>query len=320
MDCKEDDELIKSKYEEIIDSMSFKVAIFGIEHVPLAHDFMQVLIYNEVLDNRDRHNYSTVDTIENTIKYYKSTKIVVESWLYSNIHRDGGFIKQHVLNPFLTQEAYNHKAIQYSDILESYTLNRTDFINHSRYGQSFDDYSTNIDEKEEKYYKTTDDINNIPLKRKHIMEADAFMILYDVRYQNELNKTTNLLNEIFEVKGYDKLLDKLQKDQMCFFPISLIGVQHNYQQPVSIGAIIDNNIPETISRSQINNIAMEYCVDNERMQLYQNDSTFDAAINAQKFAELEAFTETVVNYYYYRSLNEHQISKLKKYTSSCLIL
>ena len=32
------------------------------------------------------------------------------------------------------------------------------------------------------------------------------------------------LDEIFKMKGYDKLLDKVRKDEMCLFPIELIGI------------------------------------------------------------------------------------------------
>eukprot|EP01084_Bolivina_argentea_P142867 250946_1 len=70
----------------------------------------------------------------------------------------------------------------------------------------------------------TEEKKDISLKTQHILDADGFMIVYDSRYPDSLDKSKKYLNQIFTIKGYDKLLETMKHDHMCFFPITLIGI------------------------------------------------------------------------------------------------
>eukprot|EP01084_Bolivina_argentea_P162826 283315_1 len=327
----------KSTYERILDTNTFSVAIFGFDDILLSHQFIEVLISSELQHNRQQWIY-TINNIEDTIKYYQAAPISFEPRVekHHRKHPDKGYyIKVNVLNPYLTEEAYNHKSIKYSDTIKTYqytdvydfirngNLRRFNFDNylHALHHNNTDiktDTSNGKEEEDEKYLINNDEICNIDdeninkdkvtLRTKYILEADSFMICYDVRYQTYLNRIRTYLDEIFMLKEYDKLLDEFKQNRMCFFPVTLVGINLD---------LIKKNTNK-ITNVQINKLAVEYCVANERKQLFdvgQGDGYW------QKRKEMEAFATTVLDYYYYRSLSETQINK-RKYitTNSCCLL
>ena len=219
------------------------LCIFGIEDVSFFQQIIHILRYKRSIPQR-AHWISQVKTIEDAIKFYKAA--AGHCHCHASSEGKARRIQFKIINSFLTEDVYNHKSIKYSNIIQNYPYKdyywylRTNYGYHGpngvyAYGHNVPAVAAgNIgvnttEQREEKYsidiYDDDDeDTERFTLRTNHILMADAFIIFYDVRYQSELQKVQKYLDEIFKMKGYDKLLQKVKKDEMCLFPVYIIGI------------------------------------------------------------------------------------------------
>ena len=178
-------------------------------------------------------------------------------------------------------------------------------VNLNYFVGQFDNDDNKDDEKDEEMKR-----NEMTLKMKHILEAEGYIILYDVSDQDSLNKVKNYLDTIFGLKGYNKIKEKLKSDEMCFFPICIIGLNEE--------KVIDKS--KQVSLSEMNQIAMKYCVTHQRMRTFF-ENTYNGNY-AEKRIEKQGICDVFIDYYYYRSLSENEINERKSnmHSSACFIL
>ena len=191
-----------------------------------------------------------------------------------------GYFKLNFINPWLTDAAYTDPSIIHS--------------------------ANNIFREETKEEKGDDDT----LEMRHLMEAESFFIVYDMRNTQSLEDTKKYIQRIFRVKGFDEELSKMKRDQMCTFPISLIGVNRD-----DIGKV--NGVDtEMISTSSAARFAIDYCLDFAFMDL---GTIYDDYWESSR--ELSSFVLHALDYYYYKALADEQVEELKrKARTSCTIL
>ena len=299
---------------DVPDYPIFKACVFGIDDFKKCSPFLRVWRrQNRVY--KDPYSWEKLENIDDAIKHHKAAPFTFITWTWRN---DLNRVDCHIINSFLTENIYTHKSIKYSNIIQNHQYSTfTEFREFLQYGTNpwYNNNHNNNDhddeEKEQKYSNNDqEEHKQDTLRTKHIMAADAFMIVYDIRYQKELDKVRQYLDEIFEMKGYDKLLEKVRNDEMCLFPISLIGV--NWDKTTD-----QNN---KISRAQINEIAMKYCVNVDWIEIFvevgANRGYYD-----EKSAEIRSFTNNVLDYYYYESLSDDRIKSLKATKNNeCFIL
>ena len=155
------------------------------------------------------------------------------------------------------------------------------------------------EEREEKY--AMDDLHHhTTLLTRHITEADAFIIVYDVRFIEELEKIKIWLNKIFKIKGYDKLLDTMKQDGMCFFPITLMGINNKLELPI-FDKDKDEKKNMKITMSKIEKFSLDYCVD------YLSANIFADTSWGARLAFLNGlcyFRANVVTFHKYMSLED----------------
>ena len=245
--------------------------------------------------------------MKSAIKCYQSVEVTNSM----DVRHKGLYtVSCQIINAFLTESAYKHSLVKYSNIIQNYQYqNFFEFFRYTRQNPQFFNDNNDDAKDDEKYDNDGEDQKMDTLRTKHIMTADAFMIVYDIRYQKELDKVKRYLDEIFKMKGYNKLLDKVREDEMCFFPISLIGI--NWDETTD-----QNN---KISRAQINEIAFKYCVNVDRVELYRDYNDW-SGYYVEKHAEARGFTNHVLDYYYYRSLSDQTVKRLKETANNdCII-
>ena len=244
--------------------------------------------------------------INDAIKYYKGISIKFSGYVFSR--NDIWYANAQIINPFLTEQAYKLPSIKYSDIIYNYQ-HQSYYTLQQVYAASMNQ-SNNDADLEGKYENTDEDnFGKMTLRTKHILAAHAFMIVYDITKPAELTKVKRYLDEIFEMKGYDKLHQKMKDDGMCLFPVLLVGV--------NLDKVKDHS--QKVSLAQISKIALEYCVDQDRIRLFR-DYKRGSAYNDRK-AEVANFIDLVLDYYKYRSLTDDEINALKKQKDiECLIL
>ena len=133
------------------------------------------------------------------------------------------------------------------------------------------------------------------------------LLFSDTRYQSELQKVQKYLDEIFEMKGYDKLLQTVKNDEMCLFPVYIIGINWD----------IDGDKMDQISNAQMAKIALDYCCFTDRMKLFSDVWPVARTVGFQ----MVDFTESILDYYYYRSLTDQQKDSMRfKRDSYCVVL
>ena len=216
--------------------------------------------------------------IYTSIKKYQKESIMTH---YNNLT----FINPHLLDEaYDTRELNEFAAAQDSEVVQS--------------------------EGCEEKYVTEDNNQHMTLQTKHIIKADAFIIVYDVRFIEELEKIKIWLDKIFIIKGYDKLLDTMENDGMCFFPITLMGINKNVPFR-TLDEDKDEKENMRITMSKIGKFSLDYCVD------YLSTSLFDGAL----WKSLRDFRENVVTFYKYMSLEDKSKYSLQTYNSNtCYIL
>ena len=322
----------QSRYNEIEKNGICKMCIFGIEDLELRQQFLHVIRHGYRFPRRSywNHNFtvnvwpqtSQINNVNDAITHYKSGQLM----FYGSAPRLNS-VRCHIINSFLTEEVYNDESIKYSNIIKSHEYPTIGYWVYFAYAMNGNpryyinqndntaNTQTNIDEKdeeEEQKYANDDDKNEkITLRTKHIMAADGFMIVYDVRYQSELDKVKKYLDEIFEMKGYNKMIDKLRKDEMCLFPVSLVGINMDLVEEER----------EQISNIEISTLASEYCVDTERIYIFsRDDKGKEVPGDSLLSGYTESLVQSMVDYQYYISLSHQQINKLKEERSDCIVL
>ena len=322
----------KSKYSDIETNRECRLCVFGVEDLGLRQQFLHVIrtgyrIYRPSYWNDSwRFNYwpqtSQINNINDAIRHYKSAPFTQ----YHPVQRLNG-VTCHFINSYLTEEAYNDESIKYSNIIQMNDYPVTNYWIYFSYGMNGDpryyrnqnananqtaNVNANSDEKDQEEQKYADDEDEkITLRTKHIMASHGFMIVYDVRYQSELDKVKKYLDEIFEMKGYNKMIDKLRRDEMCLFPVSLVGINMDFIEKGK----------EKISNAEISKLASEYCVDTERIYLYSEDDTGKTIPGCPSInGYIESVAQSMVDYQYYISLSDTKINKLKEERSDCIVL
>ena len=319
------------KYESLVNGTS-KVALclFGVEDVSLLQKVTHVIRWGYSIRNESDWR-SQINNSQDAIKFYKNC--AARFRLTSSAKGKHCTIQYEIINSFLTEDVYNDKSIKYSNIIQNRpyqnyvtylrTIANVNYdgtyygVAHAPYTYGIANLAINTnqiqDEIKEDSYTINDDLKKIEnermtLRTKHILAADAFIIICDCRYQSELDKVKKYLDEIFKIKGYDKLLPKVRNDEMCLFPIAVFGINWD----------VDNGDKlQKISRSQINQIALDYCIDGDTIRLFHAVYGNANAVRIQ----LVTFAQSVLDYYYYRSLDEQSIKTLKaRARSDCLIL
>eukprot|EP01084_Bolivina_argentea_P110877 197933_1 len=237
----------------------------------------------------------TILTCNQSIGLFKDDSILSCRIWKSNF----GEMTVKIVNPYLIDEAYHQKDIKFFDCDLSYIKDE--------------------DVKEQKYDITEQ--SNQMMEIKHILAADSFMIVYDVRFVDELDTVKEYLNKIFDIKGYNKLIQKMKQDEMCFFPITLIGI--NKDIPIQ-ECDINRHKMGNVSIANIGKFSIEYNVDFLRMCIFDMsriDGSYYWETAGMMRDDIKAFVDNVLTYYHYRTCDDEKINKLKANKSglSCCI-
>lgn len=326
------EESASANYKDIIKSKYCNIVLIGIEDIKLLHKVIGVLyLRNRMYDDDQWFTTRPITGKQDMIFFHKIAPVHQFFWGDSSRSEDG--IKFRIINSFITEHMYNSRSIKYlnmDDIHRNYQ-----YENVRRYIRAMNiapighhpapTANTNTaanDEKQE--YKEMDDVkdHDQTLRMQHFMAADGFMIVYDVRDQTELIKVRRYLDEIFELKGYNQFRKKLNENKLCFFPVTLIGINHEIVEDKS----------KMISRAQISEIVSEYNIWHQRkMSIHLKDGEYQrwylgggVKRNYEEdnkiCAEWNAFSRMVLDYHYYQSLSDEQIRILSKPKSDCIIL
>ena len=122
------------------------------------------------------------------------------------------------------------------------------------------------------------------------------------------------------MKGYNQLLTQMKHDEMCFFPVALIGINKNLPQSNQ-----DERALDRVGSGTETKLALEYAVDFLRTDIFDMSSIDDSKFWESQWnwrEDFRQFVNSVLDYYHYRALNEEQIQSLKarKDESFCSIL
>lgn len=261
------------------------VAIFG-PGPKFAVPFIESMIKSSTL-TRHPMDYQRPQTEYTTSVAFSKYQSPPQRTLYSGDRKPYRF-RLNFINAYLTDEAYNDSNIKYSHIQMD-----NDEMNQTKYDE------------------------NDTLERKHILDADCFIIVYDIRFQQSLKKIEFYLQKIFEIKGYDKMMKKMRRDQMCNFPVSIMGINETLKSDLDL--IEAENI-ELISERIVISIALEYHVDYCRAAIYETNGRFGDSTDGLH-NEMRQFNNNVMDYKYYSSLTEKELDSLRSNISNdCCIL
>ena len=225
--------------------------------------------------------------------------------------RHRGYFGCKLINPYLTEEAY----IQY-DLNENKPLN--------------DD----IDEREEIKEEKSEYPHDGSLEMQHLNDAECFMIIYDMMDSDSLQKTKKYIDRIFKVRGYDQRLSEIKRDQMCSFPVSLVGLNwtlsRQWQRTLNQASnIAKDDVSESIqSKERISTnsaarFAMEQCVDFMTMDIFKSPDLGNWEMTLQMRRDLIGLVKHSLDYYYYIALSDQRRENLRRTnieTTSCDIL
>ena len=227
----------------------------------------------------------------------------VEIWIYAKGF--SGRFKVKFINPFLTDDAYQHPSIIHSSGAQSPISSMLE----AAAGFNGDD----VEAKESEFDPES-------LEMRHLMEADSFMIVYDMRDVQSLEKTKKYIQRIFRVRGYDETLSKMKRDEMCTFPISLVGINRNFVK--KDGEEYGDKVTESVSTNSAAHFAMEHCVDFMVMELYKTSPHINNwELNYEVKSDLVLFVQHSLEYYYYLTLSDEEVDALKVRPSSvCTLL
>ena len=257
------------------------------------------------------------------IFWHKAAPMWKSFWGYS--YRSEDDLKFQIINSFLTETIYNHESMKYAkmhDIKRNYRYERMRFFLYPTVAQNANGNNGNNDHEEKYEHKYNEsDKDAQTLRMQHLLSADGFIIVYDVRDQTELIKVRKYLQEIFELKGYDKYRKALNENKLSLFPITLMGINHE---------IVEDKT-KMISKAQILEIAMEYNLWQERMSIHLKPGeglTWPNGLQKWNYEETNQlgsawnqFARMVLDYHYYQSLTDEQINNLlNNAKSDCIIL
>ena len=207
------------------------------------------------------------------------------------------------INPYLIDEAYSE--LENEGIMEyKQTVIDTDDVKH--------DHDHELLENKEQITDTMD---------KFIFAADAFIIVYDTRFGDHFEKIPFYLDKIFKIKGFNEEMNRMKQDEMCFFPIMLMGINDGLETQY------DDSIFCKVPVSIETKYAMDHCIDFARLSIYDMSASGGNPMMYWEYGKvlgmkMEGFIETVLTYYYYQSLTQHQIQTLQKnkFSSVCSVL
>eukprot|EP01084_Bolivina_argentea_P151436 264308_1 len=275
-----------STLQHIHETETIKIAIFGpINNKKALCNVLDTKSYT--LPRKSTTAYKNTYTLQQSINDYERKHSRANKLLqYWNTSMPNGKVFLKIINPYLTDKAYCDPSIQYSHIT------KTD----------------NIVEIEGKYDSDVKDT----LQTRHIKNAHGFIIAYDVRFMDGFKSIKNHLDIIYKIKGYDKLLSKLKIDQMCFFPVILLGINGDLTDNAS--QLIKS---KGISRSQTSQLALQYCTDFLRMEIFKGEDWLNALwVKDNALSTVDMYLQ----YYHYMTMSNEQIDAFRHKKSTCRIL
>ena len=149
-----------------------------------------------------------------------------------------------------------------------------------------------------------------------------------------LQKTKKYIDRIFRVRGYDQRLSVMKRDQMCSFPVSLVGLNwtlsRQWQRTLNQASNIAKDdvseliqSKERISTNSAARFAMEHCVDFMTMDIFKSPDLGNWEMTLQMRWDLIGLVKHSLNYYYYIALSDQKRENLRisnVETTSCDIL
>ena len=319
MDIKieEKEEKYNCRFDQIKKSEECNIVMLGIEDINVLYKCIGIWhLRQRMYDNHYWFRQHSIQTIEDMITLH--TVGPLYHTLYASRSPTGNPVKFYIINSFLTESIYNHESIKYENMDDIKSKHVVDHMRDYMPG-SYMPFTKHIIKQKSAEMKHNED--QLTLRMQHLLAADAFMIFYDVRYQSELIKVKEYLDEIFELKGYNEIKKKLIKNGLALFPISLIGINNE---------IVEEK-KEMITTSQVSQIAMEYNVDHERMSIHLKEGEYGLRPSGRQKYDRDdgtkildsfmSFAKMVLDYHYYQSLTDQQIEDLvTRARSDCVIL
>ena len=313
-----------SEHDTIIKRGYIKCAVYAVDSNLKKHFSVQMSSLRTYASAMDR-------PVSNEAKYTASQSVLdyqnslqwggsdpIQLWMSNpGGSRSRGYFGCQFINPYLTDDAYHHPSLNDNTIIPSIVnVGTNGLVSNNVRDDSKDSVESN-ELKEEKL----EDPHPDSLEMRHLMEAECFMIVYDMRNMESLEKTQKYIQRIFRVKGYNKELSKLKKDQMCTFPISLVGINWTASRQKIISNVNEStNSVERVSTTFAARFAMEHCVDFMTMDIYKIDGWGNWEMTYQMKLDVVGLVKHSLNYYYYIALSEQNVEALRRDTSSSCVI